>query len=118
MSATETPQLALLDLPAAEAEDAADERDPRREAEKWREANPQGWKLLVGWARSDRGAGRHCSMKYYGERLRHTVHTNRVDGCPFLINNTAFSGLVRMLLAECPELEGAFETRRSRADRP
>ncbi len=107
-----------LDLPIVEGvQEGKPGSDPAEEADKWREANPEGWKLLVRWARADRRSGRRCSMKFYGERLRHTVHTNRVDGCPYVINNTAFSGLVRMLVTDWPELESAFETRRSRADR-
>ena len=91
--------------------------DPMAEAIAWKDANPEGYRLLVGWAFRDAGAGRRCSMKYYGELLRKPwQRTATVEGCPYVVNNTALSGLVRILVREFPELEGSFETRRSRAD--
>lgn len=44
------------------------------------------------------------------------VEAERCVGCPYLLNNTARAGLVRLLIAEQPELARAFETRVSRAD--
>ena len=92
-------------------------RDPMLEAIAWRQGNPEGWRLLVKMTFEDHNAGRRCSMKYYGECLRKPWRRAiAVDGCPYVVNNTALSGLVRILCHEYPELEGAFETRRSRAD--
>ena len=119
MSPEEAGQLPLdLDVDYAERQRAAFAgRDPLLEAIAWKEANPQGWRLLVRWAFDDASHGRRCSMKYYGELLRKPwQRTNTVEGCSYVVNNTALSGLVRILVREFPELEGSFETRRSRAD--
>ena len=119
MSPDEAGQLPLdLDVEYSERQRRAFAgRDPWDEAVKWREANPEGYDLVVRWAFADAGAGRRCSMKYYGELLRKPwQRTTAVDDCPYVVNNTMLSGLVRILLREFPELAGAFKTRRSRAD--
>jgi hypothetical protein len=92
-------------------------RDPALEAARWRDANPEGWKMLVGWALSDAQRGRRCSIAFYCELLRRPeYHTSRAVGCPYVLNNTARAGLVRLLIAERPELARCFEVRASRAD--
>ena len=61
----------------------------------------------------------HCSIALYVERLRHPAYRlNRVEGCAYLIDNTARAGLVRLLVKENPQLRGAFRTRASRAGEP
>ena len=72
MSPDEAGQLPLdLDVEYSERQRRAFAgRDPWDEAVKWREANPEGYDLVVRWAFADAGAGRRCSMKYYGELLR------------------------------------------------
>ena len=119
MSAPED-QLALPVRPADGHEaDSHGDRDPLGEALRWREANPEGWELLVGWALDDAGEEGHCSIALYAERLRHPVYRlNQVEGCPYLIDNTARAGLVRLLVSENPQLAGAFKTRASRAGEP
>jgi len=92
-------------------------RDPAEEARKWKAANPDGWDQLVQFAFNDHRRGRRCSIGFYCELLRRPeYHVNRVDGCPYLVNNTARSGLVRLLIAAHPQLEESFELRLSRAD--
>lgn len=92
-------------------------RDPMTEALRWREANPAGWRMLRHWALADARRGRRCSIAFYAELLRRPeYHTVQVGGCPYVVNNTARAGLVRLLIARYPELEHSFERRASRSD--
>ena len=110
-------QLALCGADVVASTPAVVSRDPALEAERWRDANPAGWRMLVGWALSDLERGRRCSIAFLCELLRRPeYHTARVVGCPYLVNNTARAGLVRLLIAEHPELARCFEVRASRAD--
>jgi hypothetical protein len=107
-----------VDMQAAEHRPYAG-RDPMREAMKLRAANPHAYQMLVDWSLDDLARGRRCCIAFYCELLRRPeYHVGRVKGSPYVVNNTARSGLVRMLIAEHPQLDGAFEERASRADRP
>jgi len=112
-------QLALLEQPACEREGDSRDRDPLGQALSWRKANPAGWELLVSWALADAADEGHCSIALYVERLRHPAYRlNQVEGCPYLVDNTARAGLVRLLVGEHPQLAGAFTMRASRAGEP
>jgi hypothetical protein len=112
-------QLALLDCPVCGRQAEPRPVDRLGEARQWREANPEGWELLVRWALNDAAEQGHCSIALYAERLRHPAYRlNRAEGCAYLIDNTARAGLVRLLVKEKPQLAGAFKTRTSRAGEP
>lgn len=80
------------------------------------EANPHVYDNLVRLARWAARAGRkELSMKLLFERLRWEYHVQTDTGDGYRINNSYTSRYARLIMAQCPDLAGMFETRTLRA---
>lgn len=91
-------------------------RDPVLQAREWCALNPRAWDMLVRWSLEDAAAGRHCSIGFYAELLRRPRYHLDRGSSPYKLDQNIRAVLVRMLIAEYPELEEAFELRASRYD--
>lgn len=110
-------QISLLDPP----QDTPDvprsvKRDPVLAAREWRNLNQPAWDMLVRWSLEDAGAGRRCSIGFYAELLRRPQYHLRRGSSPYKLDQNIRAVLVRMLIDEYPELDGAFELRASKCD--
>lgn len=83
----------------------------------YHDANPAVYDLLVRFAREARAAGRqHIGIQMLIERARWHAVVETVDpGSEFKINNNYASHYARLIMAECPDLDGFFEVRELRA---
>lgn len=81
-----------------------------------REQQPALYALIVDTALRLRRSGRRCSMKQVFELVRCSDAFGQREGETFKLNNTLTAPMARLVMEDCPELEGAFETRRSMAD--
>lgn len=105
-------------------------RDPLTIATNFRIANPHAYRAIALISLRDVARGITPSIAYCFELLRRPADWPpdvrevmreakliRPEGDQFTLNNTGRSALVRMLEAEYPKLNGAFDKRTSRADR-
>lgn len=87
-------------------------------AQQWKEEHPDAYGLLAETCLDLRRRNVRCSMRYAIEKVRVMDYPSehRRPEIPFKIHNTMSPALARMLMHDYPELEGAFETRRSLSD--
>lgn len=83
--------------------------------EVFHQQNPHIYRNLVSLARIMRRAGRtRISMKLLFERLRWEYQVRAESDDAYEINNDYTSRYSRLIMAQCPDLVGLFETRRLR----
>lgn len=87
-------------------------------AQRWKEEHPDAYRLLAETCLDLRRRSIRCSMRYAIEKVRVMDYpsAHRRPEIPFKIHNTMSPALARMLMRDYPELEGAFETRKSLSD--
>ena len=97
--------------------------DPAIEALLWVDYNPEVYLSMIALAEMDKAAGLRGSIGLYAEvvrrpdwRRRLGIRTPHRDGRPYLVNNTLRAGIVRLIIADRPDLADVFETRRSKSD--
>ena len=97
--------------------------DPAIEARLWVDDNPEVYLSMIALAEMDKAAGLRGSIGLYAEvvrrpdwRRRLGIRTPHRDGRPYLVNNTLRAGIVRLIIADRPDLADVFETRRSKSD--
>ena len=88
-------------------------------ADVWKEKNPNVYAALASEAiKAAQGRHRHLSIDKLISDFRDDARYSdiyRLD--EFKINNDVRAPLARMLMGEYPELDGCFETRRSKVSR-
>jgi hypothetical protein len=102
-----------------------DDLAPATEARQWATDNPETYLSMIALAEMDKAAGLRGSIGLYAEvvrrpdwRRRLGIRTPQRDGRPYLVNNTLRAGIVRIIIADRPDLACVFETRRSKCDPP
>lgn len=87
-------------------------------AQQWKEEHPDAYGLLAETCLDLRRRNVRCSMRYAIEKVRVMDYPSAREKpeAPFKIHNTMSPALARMLMRDYPELEGAFETRKSLSD--
>ena len=87
-------------------------------AQQWKEEHPDAYGLLAETCLDLRRRNVRCSMRYAIEKVRvmDYLSAHRRPEIPFKIHNTLSPALARMLMHDYPELDGAFETRKSLSD--
>lgn len=87
-------------------------------AQQWKKDHPDAYGLLAETCLDLRRRNVRCSMRYAIEKVRVMDYpsAHRRPEVPFKIHNTMAPALARMLMRDYPELEGAFETRKSLSD--
>ena len=80
------------------------------------EANPHVYRNLVRLAREAKSQGcKKLGMKFLFERLRwEYILKTKHSASEYAINNNFTSRYARMIMDDCPDLQGFFETRRLR----
>ena len=93
------------------------------EARAWATDNPAVYLSMIALAEMDKAAGLRGSIGLYAEVVRRPdwsrrlgIRTPHRDGRPYLVNNTLRAGIVRLIIADRPDLADVFETRRSKCD--
>ncbi len=75
--------------------------------------NPRVYALLVRFARQLQARGyEHAGMKAIWERMRWEMGLETIDPDGFKLNNDFTSRYARLIMANEPELDGFFRTRR------
>lgn len=77
--------------------------------------NPITYELLAGTAIDLRRQGKRVSISRVFEEVREE-NTGEINAVPFKLNNSMGAAMARLLMADYPELEGAFETRKAASD--
>lgn len=87
----------------------------RRKAMEWTRRNLRAWSEMKRMAVELASKGRRFSIDQLAIEARYNM---RVDGHDdgFKVNNNLRAPLARMLIQECPGVEGYVETRPSKAD--
>jgi len=80
---------------------------------RWRAANPSAYAKMLEWARNDRDAHRHGSVRFYTELLRRPEFSGIITETPYLVDNRMLGVLSRMLLQDDPRLDGTIKLRYS-----
>ena len=95
----------------------------RTDARQFVADNPETYLAMIALADMDKAAGMRGSIGLYAEvvrrpdwRRRLGIRTPHRDGRPYLVNNTLRAGIVRLIIADRPDLADVFETRRSKSD--
>jgi hypothetical protein len=95
----------------------------RTDAAAWVAANPAAYLAMIALADMDKAAGLRGSIGLYAEvvrrpdwRRRLGIRTPHRDGSGYYVNNSARAGIVRLIIADRPDLRDVFETRRSKCD--
>lgn len=86
-----------------------------KDAADWRFKNYSAYMAMKKKAMERLAEGRRTSIAELAEEARYTMRLNGYDGA-FRVNNTTRAGLARLMIAECPALAKAIETRASKAD--
>lgn len=84
-------------------------------ATEFKRNNPKTYALLADTAIRLRQQGERVSISRVFEIVR-VMGTGEQNAVPFKLNNSMKAALSRMLMADFPELEGAFETRKAVCD--
>lgn len=86
----------------------------RRKAMEWTRRNLRAWSEMKRMATELAAEGRRFSIDQLAIEARYNMRTEGYDG--FKVNNNLRAPLARMLIQECPGVEGYVETRPSKAD--
>lgn len=104
-------------------DDLAPAKSGRTDANAWAAENPEIYLAMIALAEMDKAAGMRGSIGLYAEvvrrpdwRRRLGIRTPYRDGRPYYVNNTLRAGIVRLIIADRPDLCDVFETRRSKCD--
>lgn len=86
----------------------------KRKAMEWTRRNLRAWSEMKRMAVELASKGRRFSIDQLAIEARYNMRTEGYDG--FKVNNSLRAPLARMLIQECPCVEGFIETRSSKAD--